>query len=139
MKQYTLAIILLYGVFFQACTSSTDNLALGDWKELNPKSFNEQIKGDNSIKDVESLVRYYYFAEPDEEMPDFKVTANKKHNNQWVAHLVVEGLMDDSVKGEQILMVAEKKGQQWKVISIKKNWKCYPGRGHQDWTTELCH
>jgi hypothetical protein len=57
------------------------------------------------------------------------------------AHIVVteEGLMDDSVAGVRFeVMLRQGKGDVWIVESAEKTWKCWPGRGHQDYSDKPC-
>jgi len=42
------------------------------------------------------------------------------------------------MRGKKIVMELHKKGPKWIVYSLKKNWKCWPNRGHQDWGIEYC-
>ena len=53
--------------------------------------------------------------------------------------VVNDGFLDDSVRGEKWIyeLVKETNGV-WKVSSIKRAWKCWPGRGHDDFSGEPC-
>jgi len=50
-----------------------------------------------------------------------------------------DGYLDDSVRGEKFRyeLKADDQGV-WKFISAGKSWRCWPGRGHQDFSTTPC-
>lgn len=52
--------------------------------------------------------------------------------------LVEDGLMDDAVMGRKVIMILDTKGNKLKLISIKETFKCWPGRGHESWSSEAC-
>lgn len=52
--------------------------------------------------------------------------------------LVEEGLMDDSMSGRKLIMTLAPDGAGWKVVALKETYKCWPGRGHEDWGAAPC-
>ena len=48
------------------------------------------------------------------------------------------GLADDSVRDERILFVFERDGGRWVLADAGRQVRCHPGRGHADWSAELC-
>lgn len=58
--------------------------------------------------------------------------------NQAVVTLTQTGLLDDSVAGMRYRVEFVASGNNWEMIWAGKQHKCYPNRGHTDWSTELC-
>ncbi|MGD1911276.1 MAG: hypothetical protein ACFB2X_10580 [Rivularia sp. (in: cyanobacteria)] len=51
------------------------------------------------------------------------------------------GLLDDSLNGIRHRLDFESSGADgklWKMVWVGKQYKCYPGRGSQDFTKKLC-
>ena len=52
-------------------------------------------------------------------------------------------LSDDSVEGYRYLVQFAPYGDQtkkkWQVVWAGEQFRCWSGRGHQDWSTDLCH
>jgi hypothetical protein len=50
-----------------------------------------------------------------------------------------EGLADDSVRAVRYVVVLDRNGDgTWRVRSAKRLQRCHEGRGHQDFSPELC-
>ena len=47
-------------------------------------------------------------------------------------------MMDDSVRGVMYIMELSRENDQWLVVTIKKSWKCWNGRGPTNWGTGDC-
>lgn len=60
------------------------------------------------------------------------------NKNKAVVTLTQTGLLDDSVAGIRYRAEFVAMGNNWEMIWAGKQQKCYPGRGHTDWSTELC-
>ncbi|PSN11090.1 hypothetical protein C7271_25065 [filamentous cyanobacterium CCP5] len=48
------------------------------------------------------------------------------------------GLADDSVEGIRYRIEFVPEGDLWRINWVGRQTRCYPGRGPQDWSTELC-
>ncbi|MEQ8752525.1 MAG: hypothetical protein RID09_03270 [Coleofasciculus sp. G1-WW12-02] len=62
---------------------------------------------------------------------------------QAIVILTQTGLKDDSVQDIRYRVDFQKNSsaqinEQWQMIWAGSQFKCYPGRGHQEWSTELC-
>ena len=59
-----------------------------------------------------------------------------------IALLTQTGRQDDSVNGVRYRVELESQpsatGSQWQVTWIGQQFKCQPGRGQQDWLSDLC-
>jgi hypothetical protein len=50
-----------------------------------------------------------------------------------------EGLADDSVRAVRYVVILDRNGDgTWRVRSAKRLQRCHDGRGHQDFSPELC-
>ncbi|NER79663.1 MAG: hypothetical protein F6K42_08785 [Leptolyngbya sp. SIO1D8] len=50
------------------------------------------------------------------------------------------GLADDSVRGIRYrLEFVPYEGEQWELVWAGQQFMCWPGRGHENWETELCY
>jgi hypothetical protein len=48
------------------------------------------------------------------------------------------GLLDDSVRGMRHRLEFEPEGGLWQLTWAGRQVTCWPGRGHQDWSTQPC-
>lgn len=64
--------------------------------------------------------------------------------NLAVVIITQTGLLDDSIAGityrVELISTSEsaQTGKEWKIVWAGWQVKCYPGRGHQDWSTKEC-
>ncbi|MFM2386944.1 MAG: hypothetical protein RL660_1701 [Bacteroidota bacterium] len=131
VTQRKLFIVLISLTFFASCSES--------FKRIDPTSFNEKIKNATNIKTPEELVKIFYNYPATEKVPKLTTYAKKLGDSTYEITLVHEGLEDDSQSGEKIVMKAKQDGQTWVVIEIRKNWKCWEGRGQKNWETIPCN
>lgn len=51
-----------------------------------------------------------------------------------------QGDEDDSVRGYQFRVALQKSSEgSWQIVEGGRSWNCWPGRGHQDFSTALCN
>jgi hypothetical protein len=55
-----------------------------------------------------------------------------------VVVVTLDGLADDSIRSERYELVVEKQGSNWRLVSARQTQRCQAGRGHQDFSAELC-
>lgn len=55
-----------------------------------------------------------------------------------VVKVTVVGLADDSVGGMRYRLALENQQGEWEITQVVMQFKCQEGRGHQDWSGELC-
>ncbi|WP_340062980.1 hypothetical protein [Ascidiimonas aurantiaca] len=112
-----------------------------EFKEISSDDFNQLLieKGAHlSAKDVMKLF-YPNKVETGEGNEKIEILEKTSDNGNVVVTLIHDNLLDDSVRGEKYIMELTRSNDQWTVLSIKKNWKCWEGRGHTDWGIELCN
>ena len=110
-----------------------------DQLDVDPLEFNGRIAGASNIYSPDDLILVYYNYPEGEEGGERIHTESKEiGDGRYEIILTHEGLMDDSMQGIRIKMIAQKEGKYWSVEEIGKTWKCYEGRGHTEWGTEQC-
>jgi hypothetical protein len=100
---------------------------------------NKDIAGNTNIKIPEELITFYYNYPSSESKPNLKIEKKEIEKNVFEITLIHDNQQDDSQKAEKIIMIVEKLVNKWHVKKIRRNWKCYNGRGHTDWGTEVCN
>ncbi|MFZ9387254.1 MAG: hypothetical protein ACO25B_05180 [Chitinophagaceae bacterium] len=68
----------------------------------------------------------------------YTITKTETENNTTEVTLIEEGLMDDSRAGRKVIMTLVLENDRYKIISMKENYKCWSGRGHETWGVEPC-
>lgn len=71
-----------------------------------------------------------------------QVSVNYLQPKIAVVMLTQTNLRDDSVSGiryrVEVVQQFTPAGQSWEILWAGQQFKCQPGRGHQDWSTQLC-
>ncbi len=52
--------------------------------------------------------------------------------------VIEDKLPDDSIKSDIRFFELRKTKNAWSIASVSSVWSCYPGRGHQDFSTKQC-
>jgi hypothetical protein len=83
------------------------------------------------------------FGNIDSEGGSRDVTVDYPQSQRAIVTITQTGVADDSVGGikHRVELEQTKSAQtdpQWKVVWAGSQVKCHPGRGHLDWSTELC-
>lgn len=55
-----------------------------------------------------------------------------------IATLITDGLADDSVRAEKYRLKMQLVNNQWQITWAGTQVKCRSGRGHQEWSEQLC-
>ena len=56
-----------------------------------------------------------------------------------VATITQEGLLDDSVRAVRYRLVLRRQADgSWRIFSAERTQRCWAGRGHEDFSVELC-
>lgn len=88
----------------------------------------EEIMNAYAPKSLETEGNYSYI-----------ISKNAIGNDSQEITLIEDGLLDDSLAARKIIMVMKRQDSVLQVVSIKENYKCRQGRGHQDWGAKLCN
>ena len=75
----------------------------------------------------------------EDECEKMTVTISKNLGN-WYVTAIVEGLHDDSITATRTTAHMDYQNGSWTIGAIEEStWKCSQGRGHQDFSRELCY
>jgi len=144
---------MLFVLFFASCKEATNkNTTPTSEPEIvveNGESFNvvdvatiaqlNQKIVDQNLKTGEEIMRAYNSEKSaDEGNYTYTVTEKNVDEKTLEVTLIEDGILDDSVAGQKVVMTLKKTNGTFKVVLIKKNYKCWQGRGHQNWSAELC-
>ena len=67
------------------------------------------------------------------------VVANPDGGDAAAATIVVDGLLDDSVRALRYELALERAPDgTWRIASVEQTQRCAPGRGHQNFSTAPC-
>ena len=99
----------------------------------------KKLQERNDIETPEELITLYYNYPESEGVPNLEIEIKSTGENQYDITLIHDGLEDDSQRAIKVVMQASYSTEKWVVQSIKKNWKCWDGRGHTDWGIEYCN
>ena len=127
-----LLIVALIAIFMTSCSESFEN--------VDSTEFNNSIAARTDIETAQELITLYYgYPEESEGETNISIEAKELGSGKIQVTLVHDKLKDDSLQALKIVMIAKQKGQSWTVLEIKKNWKCWEGRGNTNWGTEYCN
>jgi len=105
---------------------------------IDPTKFNKKIAQRADISTPKELIKIFYNHPKSERMPKLTLNSRKIDKELIEITLIHDNLKDDSQRATKIIMIATLKNKKWAVIEIKTNWKCWNGRGHTNWSTDLC-
>jgi len=116
------------------------NTTYEKFEMINADELNQILAKESKNLTAQEVMKLYYpkKVETGEGNEKIEISENILDNGNTVVILIHDNLLDDSVKGEKHLIELKKTNDKWKVVSIKKNWKCWNDRGHTDWGIELC-
>jgi len=108
--------------------------------EIAVKEFNQDLAQIEVVMSATDVMKLYYPLEVESQEGNEKITIQDEvlENGHTLVTLIHDNFLDDSLKGEKYVMELQEEYGRWTVISLKKNWKCWAGRGHTDWGIELC-
>ncbi len=110
-----------------------------DFQRIDPSEFNNAIAMRSDISSAKQLVEIYYDYPKNEGTPNLTIEEKKLSDENIEVTLIHDGLEDDSQRAIKIVLTAQLKNNKWTVLEIKKNHKCWEGRGHTSWGTEWCN
>jgi len=152
-------ITVVFFVFFSSCKNNNENSEKIKTNVATPVVNEKKVANDleykmidtsviealnksileNKIKDVKAILSFYR-PKNNEAEGDYSYSISSKaiDNKSKELTLIEDGIMDDSQKGLKIIMVVENENNSYRVNSIKESYKCWTGRGHENWSAELC-
>jgi len=64
--------------------------------------------------------------------------AQEANQWMWTATITYNGLFDDSIRATRIKAIVAYQDGQWIVKESSETQKCWPNRGHQEFSAEFC-
>ena len=101
--------------------------------------FNNSIANQSDIETAEELIRLYYSLPESEGPQNLSIETKELEFGKTQVTMVHDEMKDDSQRALKIVMTVKQLDRSWTVIEIRKNWKCWEGRGHTNWGTEYCN
>lgn len=101
-------------------------------------------KGDNLVGSDPKAIALRLFSNTEPERGKSEITVETNYPSA-VALVTQMGVADDSIRSirYRIEFTATSNtvpaDQVWSLVWAGSQFKCQPGRGHQDWSTELCN
>ncbi|OFW75454.1 MAG: hypothetical protein A2Y55_07010 [Actinobacteria bacterium RBG_16_68_12] len=65
-------------------------------------------------------------------------TASAEGTGPETVVVTLDGLLDDSIRAERWALTFEPDGETYRLTEASWAQRCQPGRGHQEFSTELC-
>ncbi|MCJ7740247.1 hypothetical protein MUP32_02935, partial [Candidatus Microgenomates bacterium] len=66
------------------------------------------------------------------------VALSQTNSNTWTVTVTDNGLNDDSMTAKQIMATVSYQNGMWTWMTNQQLFRCAPGRGHQNFSAELC-
>lgn len=115
-----------------ASEDSEEPFQIVDFSEIN-----ERIVGDIHTWPKEILYMYYPVDGEEEGNTTTEVEELDLPDGSKKLTLIQDNIGDDALKAIKVVMVVEPMGDEWRVTSLKQNWKCYRGE-NLNWTNVEC-
>lgn len=125
----------------QVSSNESDTNNIEKFQEINFNYLNKILSQKTEKLSVRQIMNIYYPINIDNEEGNQIITIQERNldNGTIEVELIHDNQLDDSIKAVKHLMILNNEGGNWEVISLKKNWKCWDGRGHTNWNIELCN
>ncbi len=99
---------------------------------------NAKIEADKLTSEEAILNAYVPKDESAEGNYSYVVKTISSDDKTTVLELIEDGRMDDSIRAIKVIISFAKDNGTLKVTEIKKSYKCWERRGHQDWSSAYC-
>ena len=105
-----------------------------DDPDLGTLVFADDVTGDAMIAETpEEAVRAWM-----EDADDPEITVLSRTDEQVRILATVTGLEDDSVRDERTLFIFTRRDGAMQFDYAGRQFRCWPGRGHQEWSAAYC-
>lgn len=118
----------------------TDAVAEEDFIDLDVTDLNNEIRASSENLSPKEIMKMFYPVNTESGEGNERIVLSEDllDDGTTVVELIHENMMDDSVRSKKYVMGLKSADKKWQVVFLKNNWKCWPGRGHEDWGTETC-
>ena len=136
MIKRALVLFLLCGTFISAEEIK--------YEPMDYKAFNESLRKEMNVASVMSndpVIVALKFIGPHQGREQTIVRRNESAEaaDSTEINITTEGLLDDSVRGVKYKIILKKTNNLWSVQSAGKSVKCWPGRGHTNYSSKPCN
>src|SRR5450755_5063237 len=141
MHKITFFTYSLFLVLLSACNPSDD---IDSFKEEDISSYNHQINAgrikqepwtETPISILNKLLPPVYRSEGN---GYYKIEIQKNSIDSFTVIVTQEGLLDDSVYGEKRLISFVQNNGVWIIKRVRVGFKCQNGRGHKNYSGNVC-
>jgi hypothetical protein len=106
-----------------------------------PSEINKQISTISPAPQPDEIIMLY--AHVDKEVvfegQNLEVSNNDLAHGWLETTLIHSNIPDDAIKARKVIMqVRPYNDSLWSVHSIREQYQCWPGRGHEEWSKEFC-
>jgi len=129
MKLFWIAVLTT--VFFVSCAE--------EFMYTNPELFNTTFKDDARLTSPEKVIEAWYRFDKNGARLNLTIAKNQLADDLFEVTLINDGMEDDSVEAEKLVMTVRKTTTGWLVEEVKSNYKCHDGRGHTNWGIQKCN
>ncbi len=121
-------------------SKKTQMLEAVEFRAHNEEIDRAAVAGEAWVKDPAQIIARTFggFSEMRSKTIEFKApTADEA--DSLIITIANDGYLDDSVRGEKYSLELKMNEQGvWKFVTAAKAWRCWPGRGNQDYSTIKC-
>ncbi len=119
--------------------ASISSDSIEEFKIIDVSKLNAELSQKTTIISPKDIMKMYYPYVPGREGNQEIIISDKTLSSGNVeVTLIHDNMLDDSMKGAKYIMELKKLDDNWTVLSLKKNWKCWADRGHTNWGIKLC-
>lgn len=122
-------------------TASTSSSPTPSFEEVDPSRFNAQLVAEKQSLSAEDVIKLYYPAViPENDQSYQKIDIETRtEGQQTIVTLTHDNQPHVVIQGHRIIMTLEQKDQQWTVISMKQQFKCWVrDKNAVAWSADRC-
>lgn len=145
VNYYLISFILL--IFFPLTSLSNEtgeSSNTTEFLEMDFLAFNESVLSENltnykwKMDPVIVSLKFIGLFEGKKQIIE-RINESAESLDKTLILITNEGLLDDSVMGIKYKIVLKKAGDVWLIQNAGKAVKCWPGRGHSNYSPEPCN
>jgi LysM repeat protein len=122
--------------------NESDQLSAMDVTGYNQQIVTAASRGESWVKDPIRAVLHCVI--PDTATPESwefgeRHVSMRYENSRLRVTIETTGLHDDSIAADKdVVLLSKEAGGHWRLDSLSSGWRCWPGRGHANYSREPC-